>query len=138
MSLIQSTRAPQLYMSARIVAKQPTRCDVATGWADTDNSLYIKKTKNRIHHTSTKRKMCEMQKPSGRLVLGETFLSHQHGHHVSPPHVIDKKDERGHAHSTRCVQGNLAHNKTPTSLGPPYDPRHRPTVGSWEGAFFCK
>ena len=28
------------------------------------------------------------------------------------------------------VQGYLAHNKTPTPLGPPQDPRHRPTVGS--------
>jgi hypothetical protein len=28
------------------------------------------------------------------------------------------------------IQGNLAHKKTSTSLGPPYDPRHRPTEGS--------
>ena len=32
------------------------------------------------------------------------------------------------------VQGYLAHKKHPTSLGPPYDPRHSPTVGSYEGA----
>ena len=28
------------------------------------------------------------------------------------------------------VQGYLAHKRTPTPLGPSYDPRHRPTVGS--------
>ena len=28
------------------------------------------------------------------------------------------------------VQGYLVHKKTPAPLGPPYDPRHRPTVGS--------
>ena len=28
------------------------------------------------------------------------------------------------------VQAYLAHKKTPTLLGPPWDPRHRPTVGS--------
>ena len=28
------------------------------------------------------------------------------------------------------LQGYLAHKKTPTSLGSPQDPRHRPTVGS--------
>ena len=31
------------------------------------------------------------------------------------------------------LQGHLAHEKTPTPLGPPYDPRYGPTVGSWEG-----
>ena len=33
------------------------------------------------------------------------------------------------------IQGNLAHKKTPTPLGPPKDPRHRPTVGSRGEAF---
>jgi hypothetical protein len=28
------------------------------------------------------------------------------------------------------LQGYLAQKKTPISLGPPYDPRNRPTVGS--------
>ena len=28
------------------------------------------------------------------------------------------------------LQGYLAHKKTPTPLEPPYDPRHKPTVGS--------
>ena len=35
---------------------------------------------------------------------------------------------------SRARQGYLAHKKTPTPLGPPYDPRHRPTVGSHGGA----
>jgi len=30
----------------------------------------------------------------------------------------------------QCVQGYLAPKKTPTPLGPPNDPRHRPAVGS--------
>jgi len=30
----------------------------------------------------------------------------------------------------RPLQGYLAHKKTPTPQGPPYDPKHRPTVGS--------
>ena len=30
----------------------------------------------------------------------------------------------------RLVQGFLAHEKTPTPLEPPWDPMHRPTVGS--------
>ena len=29
-----------------------------------------------------------------------------------------------------CLQGYLAHEKMPTPLRPPKDPRHRPTVGS--------
>ena len=33
------------------------------------------------------------------------------------------------------LQGYLAHKKTLTPLGPPYDPTHRPTVGSYEGLF---
>ena len=36
------------------------------------------------------------------------------------------------------LQGYLAHKKTPTPLGPPQDPCHRPTVGSHGGAFSCK
>ena len=36
------------------------------------------------------------------------------------------------------LQGNLAHEKTPTPLRPPQDPRHRPTVGSLGGAFSCR
>ena len=35
-------------------------------------------------------------------------------------------------------QGYLAHKKTPTPLGPPYDPRHMPTVGPQGGAFSCE
>ena len=33
------------------------------------------------------------------------------------------------------VQGYLVHTKPPFPLGPPYGPTHRPTVGSWGGAF---
>ena len=33
------------------------------------------------------------------------------------------------------VQGYLAHQKTPTPLGPPQDHGHRPTVGTLGGAF---
>ena len=33
------------------------------------------------------------------------------------------------------VQGYLAHKKEPPPLGPPYDPRYRPTEGSQGGAF---
>ena len=33
------------------------------------------------------------------------------------------------------LQGHLAHKKTPTALGPPWDPTHMPTVGSWGGWF---
>ena len=35
----------------------------------------------------------------------------------------------------KVLQGYLAHKKTPTPLGPPYDPRQRSTVGSLGGAF---
>ena len=38
----------------------------------------------------------------------------------------------------RVVQGYLAQKKTPTPLSSPYDPRHRPTVGSSGGAFSCQ
>ena len=31
------------------------------------------------------------------------------------------------------LQGYLAHRNPPPPLGPPYDPRHSPAVGSWEG-----
>ena len=31
------------------------------------------------------------------------------------------------------MQGYLAHRKQPPPLGPPWDPRCSPTVGSWEG-----
>ena len=41
------------------------------------------------------------------------------------------KDVRwGHEQGESCLQGYLAHKKKPTPLGPPYDPRHGPTVGS--------
>ena len=33
------------------------------------------------------------------------------------------------------IQGNFAYKKTPTALGPPQDPGHRPRVGSYEGAW---
>ena len=33
-----------------------------------------------------------------------------------------------------AAQGYLAHEKTPTPLGPPEDCRHMPTEGSWGGA----
>ena len=33
-------------------------------------------------------------------------------------------------HSLRCLQGYLAHKKTPTPVGPPWAHRHRPAVGS--------
>ena len=35
----------------------------------------------------------------------------------------------------QTLQGYLAYKKTPTPLGPPQDPRHRPTAGSLGGAF---
>ena len=35
------------------------------------------------------------------------------------------------------VQGYLAHTKTPSTLGPPWDPRHRPTAGSWVVRFLA-
>ena len=35
------------------------------------------------------------------------------------------------------VQGYLAHKSTPTHLGPPWDPTHRPTVGSWTPGGGC-
>ena len=34
------------------------------------------------------------------------------------------------------VQGCLAHKKTPTPLGPPYEPRHGRTQGSYGVTFF--
>ena len=37
---------------------------------------------------------------------------------------------KANAADARHVQGYLAHNKPPTPLGPPKDPRRRPTVGS--------
>jgi len=36
------------------------------------------------------------------------------------------------------LQGYLAHKKHPPSLGPPYCPRHSPTVGSYEGVVSCE
>ena len=35
------------------------------------------------------------------------------------------------------IQGYLAHKKQRPSLGPPYDLRYSPTVGSWEGGVSC-
>ena len=57
------------------------------------------------------------------------------GHHLPLSSITTKKNEQlGWLPS----QGYLAHEKTPTSLGPSQDPRHRPTVGSWGGEFSCK
>ena len=36
---------------------------------------------------------------------------------------------------SRTLQGYLAHKKTPTPLGPPWDPRHGATIGFYEKAF---
>ena len=40
--------------------------------------------------------------------------------------------------STSLIQGYLAGKKTPTSLGTSWDPRHRPTVGSYRVAVSCQ
>ena len=40
------------------------------------------------------------------------------------------EDSRPRMREEESLQGYLAHKKMPTPLGPPYDPRHRPTVGS--------
>ena len=39
---------------------------------------------------------------------------------------------------TEPRQGYLAYKRTPTSLGPPQGPRHRPTVGSLGGLFLVR
>jgi len=61
----------------------------------------------------------------GKLALSLSIWAHQIGEPglFSAPRLADS------------LQGYLAHKKTPTPLGPPYDPRHRPTVGSSGGAF---
>ena len=41
------------------------------------------------------------------------------------PFPAEKRHE-----GTELVQGYLAHKETPAPLGPPEDPRQRPTVGS--------
>ena len=52
-----------------------------------------------------------------------------------PGNVAWKASVVGGNRSLKNVQGYLAHKKTPTPLGPPQDPRHRPTVGSYGGVF---
>ena len=39
------------------------------------------------------------------------------------------------ARDVGALQGYLTHKKMPNPLGPPYDPRHRPTVGPKGDAF---
>ena len=48
-------------------------------------------------------------------------------------------DTAGVTRKTDCwtIQGYLAHVKTPTIPGPPWDTRHRPTVGSQVDALSC-
>ena len=41
--------------------------------------------------------------------------------------------DHSHSHSQASVQGYLAHEKAPTPLGPPQDPRPRPMVGALRG-----
>ena len=53
---------------------------------------------------------------------------------ATPVSLLERSDARTGENAT-CdtpgqLQGYLAHQKTPTPLGPPSDPRHRPTVGS--------
>ena len=44
--------------------------------------------------------------------------------------VVSKRSPRRRGPPIASVQGCLAHKKTPNLLGPPYEPRPRPTVGS--------
>ena len=55
------------------------------------------------------------------VVLGGGSVSYERG---TP--VLRLQERLGRAR----VQGYLAHKETLTPLGPPQDPRHRPTVGS--------
>ena len=45
-----------------------------------------------------------------------------------------RTQERRNATAVERIQGHLAHKTTPTPLGPPYDPGHGPTVGSYGAA----
>jgi len=66
-------------------------------------------------------------------VLGGRAVSHERG---TPVHVLVSRFGRASACEAQRVhvKGYLAHETTPTPLGPPQDPRHRPTVGSSGGA----
>jgi len=73
---------------------------------------------------------------------------------VNLPHIIDfrvlccsivvrlhstfRGNQAFEVHCEAAIQENLAHSKTPIPLGPPLDPRHRPTAGSYRGAFSCQ
>ena len=54
---------------------------------------------------------------SGKLTFGERS-------------VVTRVDGKLRSVKSYGIQGYLAHKKQPPPLGPPYDPRHRATVGS--------
>ena len=59
-------------------------------------------------------------------------------HHFHLPHCKTAAALRGRVASVAWVQGYIAHKKPRPPSGPPWEPRHGPTVGSYGVAFFSK
>ena len=55
---------------------------------------------------------------------------------LSVPSWLDSAREQPRGPGPCGLQGYLAHKKQPPSLGPPYGPRHSPTVGFKEGVVY--
>jgi len=74
------------------------------------------------------------------LKLSKTLSSKVNLHHVIRSYVVQiwsRNTLLSRGDATR-VQGYLADKKTPSLLGPPYDPRHGPTVEPYGLAFSCQ
>ena len=66
-----------------------------------------------------------------KTMSGTLLTLGPHSHHQSVPGTPSGVRASNRSQASTCtVQGYLAYNKTPTPLGTPWDPRHRPTVGS--------
>ena len=107
-----------------------------------------------LHSNTSKLRTClaptgvpyERGTPVGRCEAPraqDLFINAQHPHatHLSTPLVRTSGPPQGGpvlrqdgpASEGAGVTGAPCYNKTPTPLGLPYDPRHRPKVGSWGG-----
>jgi len=98
---------------------RPSGCTGASGGEGSEG-------KARCRGTSIVRSRAPRKDPTEGLVLIWAVASLLD---MFPPRIPDRPNLLG---------GYRGYAKTPDPLGPPQDPRHRPTVGSLGGAFSCR
>ena len=104
-------------------------------WRGTTNEEDAQGTPTKSH-TSPSALVCEEKNSNEKVPHGER------GFRLNSWSYSDTQNKiyliRGDEAFLHAAQGYLGRKKTHTPIGPPGDPRHRPTVGSSRGVFSCK